>query len=774
MAGLPPSYRHPPPYLGGVCTRPPHVNATVSGGMANPMHQCPCCGEMNIQQPQWYPAAPTPTQGGTIYTPIVMQHQPPPMHHQMGQPRMMCPRSAQIGIPLRAGPPPPQGHQTPMLTPGGGGPAAAFMQPPNALPCFPPQSHPQQPQRQPPALFQHFPHPQGGWTLVGPQAVPNGGILKPGQMTSWVLQDGPIVSSSSAAVTPHCDIDDIKYGPFSDGEAEKCHNHYNSSRPRQNRSRSLPRRPASSMMVSYRPLNHAVPHYVTLSKSALVEAGEARLQQFEQQSFQFGGHAPPPGGVVPASAGGGGGIPPTPNARTTSRYGSQPSLNGILDFQDGGGMPNTVPPNLRPPVPKMKPKIKLSQKQPQQQQQPQGPPPKYQQPVSQQDLENSEYLFPDLPPPPDALLDTSNHTTSASPPSQLENSRCSSLDDLNWVTSAAEMSQALSQQKSAQITASQRRQDFHTNKKSYKSNTLPTLPSAQQQPLVAAMRPHQPTSIMKKRASNPVDPKRLSSGAIRIDLSSADKTIRRPGSEPDLKPASMQNSPMRSSIKTSETIGPDDPRRLSGISQGSSKKVMFSGVSDGESPSESNHDDDDVWVLQDFGKTKISVKQQPLQTSSTSLHPLDDDVPVTGVVIAQPQPCQYVIAAAAAAAQHQLPPPQQPHPILGVHAHSPIKMVKPPAVKSTPPPPPPRTTPVSTGGVAAVQQQQQQQLLQQQPHPQVVVPPQQAQQPQGGGAAGAGPSMRPSNPVLQRPAAQQFHESPDEGYHEDDNGSEVL
>ena len=36
--------------------------------------------------------------------------------------------------------------------------------------------------------------------------------------------------------------------------------------------------------------------------------------------------------------------------------------------------------------------------------------------------------------------------------------------------------------------------------------------------------------------------------------------------------------------------------------------------------------------------------------------------------------------------------------------------------------------------------------------------------------------MRPvPNPVLQRPGgAQQFHESPDEGYHEDDNGSEAL
>ena len=54
--------------------------------------------------------------------------------------------------------------------------------------------------------------------------------------------------------------------------------------------------------------------------------------------------------------------------------------------------------------------------------------PKYQQPVSQQvSLENSEYLFPDLPPPPDALLD---NTTSASPPSLQQNSRWGSKKEL--------------------------------------------------------------------------------------------------------------------------------------------------------------------------------------------------------------------------------------------------------------------------------------------------------------------------------------------------------
>ena len=48
---------------------------------------------------------------------------------------------------------------------------------------------------------------------------------------------------------------------------------------------------------------------------------------------------------------------------------------------------------------------------------------------------------------------------------------------------------------------------------------------------------------MKKRSSNPIELRR-SSGAVKVDLSSADKTIRRPGSEPDLN-----NSPIRSSLR---------------------------------------------------------------------------------------------------------------------------------------------------------------------------------------------------------------------------------
>ena len=48
------------------------------------------------------------------------------------------------------------------------------------------------------------------------------------------------------------------------------------------RSRSLPRRPASSTMMHYNP-NGNVPHYVTLSRAALVESGDARM--FEQHRY---------------------------------------------------------------------------------------------------------------------------------------------------------------------------------------------------------------------------------------------------------------------------------------------------------------------------------------------------------------------------------------------------------------------------------------------------------------------------------------------------------
>ena len=411
------------------------------------------------------------------------------------------------------------------------------------------------------------------------------------------LQDATSESSTAC--------DNEVYGPFSDGEADKCY--YNGGRNRNTRSRSLPRRPASSMMNT---INNNVPHYVTLSRSAMIGT--------ENSAILF----------------------------ESARYSSQPQLNreAILDF-------STALPKYNARSTSLKKSKKVM------------PPPKYVQPVSQQEsLENSDYLFPDLPPPPDALLD--NTTTSASPPSLQQNSRCSSLDDLNWVTSAAEMTRSLG-----------------------KSNTLPTKGH------------NQPISIMKKRASNPIELQRRSSGAVKVDLSSADKTIRRPGSEPDLK-----TSPMRSSMRSTTP----NEKRLSGLSTGSSKKVMFSGLASDEEEN-SIKDQEAVWVLRHHGGQMEAVQ------GAAAVLVEDDDVPVTGVVIAQPQPCKFAL-------QQQFLQQQI----------SPAKKLKP-----APPPPPPRTTPM--------------------------------QQPVANGGV-----PRAANPVLQRPAQQQFHESPDEGYHEDDNGSEVL
>ena len=182
----------------------------------------------------------------------------------------------------------------------------------------------------------------------------------------------------------------------------------------------------------------------------------------------------------------------------------------------------------------------------------------------------------------------------------------------------------------------------------------------------------------------------------------------------------------------------------------SNKRVMFSGVSDGESPSESQND---VWVLR-----QDDVKDQIGSDSLLS----DDSIPVTGVVIARPM-CrpvvvptpQYVLARVET---HPTPSqvPNSMHQSLGspmtsvgmpVSSCSPRKMpvmttttttstavtttmpfprtCAVPPVRPPPPPPPPRTTPVVTGAGAS--------------------------------------SVRPPNPVLQRPSLQQrgnFHESP--------------
>lgn len=557
--------------------------------------------------------------------------------------------------------------------------------------------------------------PNGHFQPAGSSAVAS---KQPG--THWMLQHQDATSESSTA----CDNEEIKFGPFSDGEADKCHYR------RTMRSRSLPRRPASSMMnYHHHPI---VPHYVTLSRASMLEAGDGGARLFEQQSLQFSSRTAAAAASEATSH-----HHHHPHHRP-HRYSSQPHLNqeAILDF-------NQPPYSSRPSAGGGPPPLKMrttSASKSKKSQEPQGPPPKYQQPVAAQSdcIENAEYLFPDLPPPPDALLD---NTQSTSPQSLQQNSRCSSLDDLNWVTSAADMSRSLQVQKCCDkllyevlnlfILQVQQKIDFHmlpNGSRRHKSNTLPSQPSQAFGSKPAMFHNHHgtmqhPISIMKKRVvSNPIELQqqqlqRRSSGAVKVDLSSADKTIRRPGSEPDLK-----TSPMRSSMRTN-TPSSNDIKRLSGVSQGSSKKVMFSGVA-------SDHDDDDsngqdnVWVLR-------AEPVNPEQFKPFELKDDEDDVPVTGVVIAQPQPCKFALA------QAQF-----------LQAQQQVKVSPSKKVKATPPPPPPRTTPVN---------------------------PANAGQPAAANPSANGQNVvRPANPVLQRPAAQQFHESPDEGYHEDDNGSEIL
>ncbi len=586
-------------------------------------------------------------------------------------------------------------------------------------------SHPQ-PQLVFPAEFEatgNWLQPQSNRVHFPSCKEPPRPFLQQQQNPNWLMHD----SESSTA----CDNEEIKYGPFSDGEADKCHYR------RAVRSRSLPRRPASSLMPASSNMAMGVPHYVTLSRAALVEAGDARM--IEQHSLQYrsanGGHHQHHHHSL--------------HPKTSVRYSSQPQLNA--DFRhhrsglQGSLQQGSILDFHYPTPPVRKPKASGPKKAHQNM----TPPPKYQQPVSQQEsLENSEYLFPDLPPPPDALLD--NTTTSASPPSIQQNSRCSSLDDLNWVTSAAEMSRSFQEPGTTLGFHMPNRQQLQ------KSNTLPSQPSRPQTQ-------QQPISIMKKRASNPIELRR-SSGAVKVDLSSADKTIRRPGSEPDLK-----TSPVRSSMRPQS----QEVKRLSGISQGSSKKVMFSGLANNSDNESSTADHaDDVWVL------RCEDRPTGLASNSVNLHENvlnldDDDVPVTGVVIAQPQPCKFVLAqqqflkaqqqaaVAAANAQHAGAPVPAPASavsstsgqiLMPAASNSPNKKL----IKATPPPPPPRTTPVNPSNSVQAS------------GPGNIAP--------AAGNGGAISNNRPANPVLQRPVQQhgQFHESPDEGYHEDDNGSEVL
>ncbi len=524
--------------------------------------------------------------------------------------------------------------------------------------------------------------------------------------------------------------------------------------------------------------------------------------------------------------------------------------------------------------------------------------PRYVRPVSEQGgrIADHEYLFPDLPPPPDALLDgpvgsassgqagggaVVNGGATDSTQSELQNSRSSSLDDLQqWVSSAADLTRARQQQQQS------KQQNFNTlpsnmgnqgaKERQHGESMKSTVngvkkrttynPGYRSSSSSSSTAPGQVSSSSGSRQSN------SKSGAVRVDLSFADKSIRRPDSAPDL--ASDSGSPRRLPILTSSinnnnsnssgcsssnapvpsasiTARPGGLKhrsleRHSSLDQGrgrgrspssrpgsniGGKRVMFTGVSDDDddddidtaSDSQQVADDededhqrglqqkqqqqqqqqqqiqmrkrmtppgtassvgirrpmtkkapeptmDDIWVLRSDGKTNSSKKAEAAAAAV-----MEPRVPVTGVVIAQPQPCgpmtnsQYLTGptvmavpkittnaahpAAISSSQKKATPPTRPAAFTMAAAANgtprppaPTAMVN---IRPPPPPPPPRTTPA----MPSVQQQQQQPM-----------PP---------------PPARPVNPALQRPALMagvggpQVNESPDEGYHEDD-GSEVL
>lgn len=436
--------------------------------------------------------------------------------------------------------------------------------------------------------------------------------------------------------------------------------------------------------------------------------------------------------------------------------------------------------------------------------------PRYVQPVSEQTtrIANDEYLFPDLPPPPDALLDgpsnSSTTTTSVnnnkSDLARQSSTLSSSLDDLHqWVSSATDITMAAQQQ-------------YSNRGASYEFNTLPSKPGFNN-----FNTPH--GNPVNPANNNPNVPK-----AVKVDLSSADKTIRRPGSAPDL------------SEDTSGAGSPDPPiihqRRLGGLKHrsldrqvsfdstrrqqqhspgGRRRKVMFTGVSDDEDDDVASGEEADSndtleeeeekhrrpkQILRRQRKKKIDIPPPPQPTNVSTKKEDDiwvlrkdqakspaeleaerrkkelDAIPVTGVVIAQPKPCpggQFLMTRAE------------------THVNS---FASPSSSTSTLPP----VLPIKTKSVLAPTPTSNMPTM-------AFVPPMamkpSPQRPNLGPnkvlmAPTATPSVRPPpppppprttpqlhprapNPALQRPGLGQpgVNESPDEGYHEDD-GSELL
>ena len=618
------------------------------------------------------------------------------------------------------------------------------------------------------------------------------------------------------------DSEDGRYSAYSDGEAERVsrnqgHAHHSKRRPSSSSVSGGDLMGGSYPVVPSR-MVPPHPHYVTMSRASLEAAaglgnrpGGGQLV-FQQQKV----------GVMWGTDASSGSL-----TKGESRYNSQPFLataaatpsggsstllgSNILDY---GGMSSSRP-LYRPPSASSKGPPPIASKsqldrlnykssvvkfsgggagtapaKP-------SPQPRYQTPVSQQTrrIPNDEYLFPDLPPPPDALLDNGggDTTTDNSQIGDLQNSRSSSLDDLHqWVNSATDMTMAAVKNKAI-------------------FNTLPgqfqhqTRPSSKRENVRLAV------NGVKRTPVGGND----SSCAVKVDLSASDKSIRRPDSAPDLVQDGSPHRARQGALKKYHHSHHQSLGRTKNMKRSSSitKKVVFTGVSDGEGSQSEDEESttvtaepvsiskapvrvapkpqtppDDIWVLRSSSEENKPKGAANGATAKSDVRD-DDNIPVTGVVIAHPQPCQlrYTMPVAASTLQpqtvvspafQQQQPQQQPQPQPRSHpppvptkpllpkppplasassamASSSASSTPPPSTsvggsvsRPTPPPPPPRTTPVAR--------------------------PQQAS-----ASASASSSAASNNPVLQRRPGLQHqagvNESPDEGYHEDaDAGSEAL
>ena len=204
--------------------------------------------------------------------------------------------------------------------------------------------------------------------------------------------------------------EEVRYGPFSDGEGDRI-----TRRPQKNRSRR-PSFPMSSNIIDGMPPQYfggvVPPHYVTLSRAATEALKNEQVQKDMMERLRLGG-----GPFGPTEMLGSILTDPMGN-KNGKRYTSQPQLltqkNGVaFSFDDDKSPPSQLgrssscgasanKGNEKPELPKYKPILQVKS---------------YKGGTSTTAVSHTvikkgtvngdedDYLFPDLPPPPDALLE---------------------------------------------------------------------------------------------------------------------------------------------------------------------------------------------------------------------------------------------------------------------------------------------------------------------------------------------------------------------------------